>query len=229
MMASLLAGATSPSPMSSSNLPIYVFQVLRDVLAGSMNSWGSVEPLAKTQVFVNDIDEMRRDKIHPVECRGKFLPVIEYSRCGFQVMHHEAVEIFFNYMTGMEERLTIAGVLGHKVFVKVTNECAVLWVDPANNELESHTMLICRNGAVESLREASQSRVIEVASMRHLASVTVAMTTPTDDGVIMKEDAVFYPVCLQEPSTTSQNLVWSVSVLWHPSNIPTHRVTARIV
>ena len=68
-------------------------------------------------------------------------------------------------------------------------------------------MLICRNGAVESLREASQSRVIEVASMRHLASVTVAMTTPTDDGVIMKEDAVFYPACLQEPSTTSQNLV----------------------
>jgi hypothetical protein len=48
--------------------------------------------------------------------------------------------------------------------------------------------------------------VIEVASMRRLASGTVAMTTPTDNGFIMKEEVMLYPAHLHELSTASRNL-----------------------
>ena len=61
---------------------------------------------------------------------------------------------------------------------------------PPMTSSKAHVISIWRNGVVESSRTGSQSmRVIEEASTRRLASSTVVMTTPTDAGFIMKDDA----------------------------------------
>ena len=76
---------------------------------------------------------------------------------------------------------------------------------------KAQAMLICRKGAVESSRGGSQSRTIDEASTRRLASLIVAMITQTEAGFIMNDDEVLYPACLQELSTASRNLVCSAS------------------
>lgn len=53
---------------------------------------------------------------------------------------------------------------------------------------KAHAMSICQNMAVESSRQGSHSRAHDEASMRRLASVTVAITTPTNAGLIMKDE-----------------------------------------
>jgi hypothetical protein len=52
-------------------------------------------------------------------------------------------------------------------------------------------MSICQKGAVESLRGGLHSiKAIDGASISRLASATVAMTTPTEEGFIIKGDIV---------------------------------------
>src|ERR1700683_5490880 len=79
---------------------------------------------------------------------------------------------------------------------------------------KAHAMSICRNGAVESLSGGSQSRVMDEASTRRLASLVVAITRPTDDGFIMNDVVTLYPARLHELSTASRKLECSVSSIW---------------
>ena len=66
--------------------------------------------------------------------------------------------------------------------------------------LNAHTILICRNGAVESLSEGLQLRVMDMASTRHLASLVVAITRPTEAGFMTKDEMMLYLALLHELS-----------------------------
>src|ERR1700677_89388 len=79
---------------------------------------------------------------------------------------------------------------------------------------KAHVMSICRKGAVESSRGGSQSRTIDDASTRHLASLIVAMTMPTEAGFIMNEEVTLYPARLHELSMASRKLACSASSIW---------------
>ena len=78
----------------------------------------------------------------------------------------------------------------------------------------AHTILICRNGTAESLSEGLQLRVMDMASMRHLASLVVAITRPTEAGFMTKDDMMLYPAPLHELSMAPQKLECSASSIW---------------
>ena len=66
--------------------------------------------------------------------------------------------------------------------------------------LKAHMISICQNRAAESSSGGSQSRVMDMASMRCLASLVVAITRPTEAAFMTKDDTMLYPAPLHELS-----------------------------